>query len=322
MSLTSILKSSQFRDLKERLREDFPRPKIKLKGEIIAPPKTKNYGIIGTAFDYLLRFKLEREFKENTESREYWVADRAIESIRKSMVFKETKPEEIKSGDGKKISKKDRKNMAGFLSLVNRKRANSRTAFYQKVDNLYREAKLNYESFISTGTFTKELAKSSMVLAKLDLYVRAGILDDTISIYAEEDIQDLEKLYKIIPIKEFEPKKRIILNPTFGKGSSMFFGADADVILDNKLIDSKTTKNLKIDRSQINQLLCYTIASRIGGINENENLKDEIEVVGIYFSRYGQLWTIPLKEFGTNEKFKEFEKWIPNYFEEKFKFEK
>ncbi|NJL75286.1 MAG: hypothetical protein HC892_09910 [Saprospiraceae bacterium] len=121
MSLTSILKSSQFRDLKERLRVDFPRPKFKLKGEIIAPPKTKNYGIIGTAFDYLLRFKLEKEFKEHTESRENWVADSAIESIRKSMVFKETKPEEIQSGNGKRISKKDRKNTAEFLNLVNRK---------------------------------------------------------------------------------------------------------------------------------------------------------------------------------------------------------
>ncbi|NJL75287.1 MAG: hypothetical protein HC892_09915 [Saprospiraceae bacterium] len=77
---------------------------------------------------------------------------------------------------------------------------------------MYREAKLNYEAFISTGIFTKELAKSSMVLAKLDLYVRAGILDDTISIYAEEDIQDLENLYEIIPIQEFQPNNMSDIN--------------------------------------------------------------------------------------------------------------
>jgi len=318
MSLTSILKSSQFKDLKERLREDFPRPKIQLTGEIIAPPKTKNYGIIGTAFDYLLRFKLENEFKVKTEPKDYWIADLAIERIKNSMVFKKTKLEDIKSEDGKKILKKENKELVDIRNFMNKQRANSRSKFYKKAISLYEEAKINYEAFIATGVFTEELVKSSIVLAKLDLYVRAGILDDTISIFSKEDIEDLANLFSIIPIVEFTPKKKIILNPTFGKGSSMFMGADADIIIDNKLIDVKTTKNLKIDRSQINQLLCYAIASRIGGINDDEQLKNEIQQVGIYFSRYGQLWMISLNEFGTEEKFKEFEEWIPKYFEKKF----
>ena len=319
MSLTSILKSSHFRDLKEKLREDFPRPKFVLTGDIIAPPQTKNYGIIGTAFDYLLRFKLEYTYKENTEQKDEWIADLAIGRIKNSMNFKETKPDDIVSGDGKKMSKKEKKEIADISNQMSRHLANRRKDFYNKVIGLYEEAKGNYQNYILNGNFSEELAKSTMVLAKLDLYVRAGILDNTISIFDKEDLEDLEKLYSIIPIEEFSPIKKITLNPTFGEGSAMFFGADADFIIDNKLIDVKTTKNLKIDRSQLNQLLCYYIASRIGGINGNKKLKDEINMIGIYFSRYGKLWTIGLDEFAPKDKFKEFQEWIPKYFEKKMK---
>jgi hypothetical protein len=33
---------------------------MKLEGKLLAPPKTKSYVLIGTAFDYLLRFRLQR----------------------------------------------------------------------------------------------------------------------------------------------------------------------------------------------------------------------------------------------------------------------
>ena len=56
MSLTSFLK---IKEVKAKFRETFKKPSIKLEGEILAPPQTKNYGLVGTAFDYLMRFVLE-----------------------------------------------------------------------------------------------------------------------------------------------------------------------------------------------------------------------------------------------------------------------
>jgi len=38
----------------------IPRPKGKLDKAILAPPLTSHYQLVGTAFDYLLRFYLER----------------------------------------------------------------------------------------------------------------------------------------------------------------------------------------------------------------------------------------------------------------------
>jgi hypothetical protein len=57
MSLTSFI---SIHDVKERFTQEFSPPSASLKGTMIAPPVTKNYTLMGTAFDYLMRFRLER----------------------------------------------------------------------------------------------------------------------------------------------------------------------------------------------------------------------------------------------------------------------
>ena len=57
MSLTSFLKN---KDVKDKFTKAFPMPSISLSGELLAPPKTTHYPLVGTAFDYLIRFYLKR----------------------------------------------------------------------------------------------------------------------------------------------------------------------------------------------------------------------------------------------------------------------
>jgi hypothetical protein len=59
MSLTSFLTNKINQDVRDKFKQEFPKPKLSVRYEILAPPLTKNYGTIGTAFDYLLRFYLE-----------------------------------------------------------------------------------------------------------------------------------------------------------------------------------------------------------------------------------------------------------------------
>jgi hypothetical protein len=99
----------------------------------------------------------------------------------------------------------------------------------------------------------------------------------------------------------FKPREKIILNPTFGKGSKLVGGADADLIIDNTLVDIKTTKEQKITRPIFNQLIGYYLIYLIGGIDNHENVR--IDNLGLYFSRYNTLWTIPVKEIGSDDKF-------------------
>ncbi|MCD6423793.1 MAG: hypothetical protein J7L42_06740 [Elusimicrobia bacterium] len=57
MSLTSFLKN---KDVKDAFKREFKKPQLKLQGELLAPPLTNHYGLVGTAFDYLLRFYIKR----------------------------------------------------------------------------------------------------------------------------------------------------------------------------------------------------------------------------------------------------------------------
>jgi hypothetical protein len=57
MSLTSYVKLPEVR---ERLKPFRIKPPRSIGASLKVEPKTKNYGIIGRAFDYLLRFELQR----------------------------------------------------------------------------------------------------------------------------------------------------------------------------------------------------------------------------------------------------------------------
>ena len=56
MSLTTFLAKP---DVREKFSSEFAKPKLQVKKEIIALPLTKRYGLVGTAFDYLVRFHIE-----------------------------------------------------------------------------------------------------------------------------------------------------------------------------------------------------------------------------------------------------------------------
>ena len=317
MSLTHILKSKDHKALRDKIKTDFPRPKIILSGELKAPPLTKNYGIVGTAFDYLLRFKLERDFPAKVKSDKQWIADLAIESIKTRARYEKVSASEIGYDGTDKPTKKEMEDTAAIMTMMNKMMAERMNGYYSKAIDLYHNAKDAHKNFIAGGEFSEDLANGVLTLAKLDLYVRRGILEDTIGENDQKDIDDLVNLYTIIPEKEFIPKSECYLNPTFGEGSGMFGGADADFTIDDILVDIKTTKNLEIKRVQLNQLLCYYLASRIGGINGNTEKRNTIKKVGIYFSRHGFLWTINLEEFGDNDKFNQFEAWLTQYFKKR-----
>jgi hypothetical protein len=270
MSLTSFLSIPSVRS--EFLNTfDFISPK--LSAEMKAPPQTQNYSLVGTAFDYLLRFHIERLNPQSiTRS---WVAEDAVE-----------------------------------LTRVQPK-------IYEKLKMLLDRSKEEHELFLKNGTLSKGILVSSILLAKLDLIYRAGRLDPNLFTIDDGDIVDLKNLISITDFSVFKAKGVSALNPTFGDASLLVGGADADFIIDDTLIDLKTTKNLKLDRDYYNQLVGYYILSKLGGIDD---LQDHaIKKFGIYFSRHGLLYTMPVSDIENNSNFSSFVKWFRNEAEITFK---
>src|SRR5690606_2971587 len=127
-----------------------------------------------------------------------------------------------------------------------------------------------------------------------------------------EDINQLRAILSLVDKNNFTAKQKCYFNPTFGEGSMLVGGADADLIIDNTLIDIKATKHLKLERAHLNQVLGYYILSLIGGVNDNPNDRP-IENIGLYFARHGELWILPVQKFGDKRKFEEFKDWFISY---------
>src|SRR5438128_12230164 len=72
MSLTHIFAR---KDIVEKIKLLRPKRPRKIFAPLIAPPLTKRYMLVGTAFDYFLRIEIQRRAPHATVRR--WVADTA-----------------------------------------------------------------------------------------------------------------------------------------------------------------------------------------------------------------------------------------------------
>lgn len=262
MSLTSLLAN---KDVRKKFAEEFPMPKLSLQGDILAPSRTKHHKAVGIAFDYLMRFYLQR-LNPKAIIRP-WVAEQALEEVKDNKVL------------------------------------------LRKVTKTITEAKKAYSHYLKSGRMGRDILKSAMLVAPLDLISRAGFIDENIGTVDNEDVKDLRKLFSIVDSKPFKAKSLCILNPTFGDASSLVGGADADILIDNTLIEIKTVKNWKLQRYHFNQIIGYYILSRIGGINGAPS-KHKIDTLGIYYSRYGELYTFPVKALINERRLLAFIKWF------------
>lgn len=291
MSLTSILKKKEYLEIRTKIEEFFPKPPLNLYGELLAPPLTKNYGGVGTAFDYLLRFYLKRKNRNAVADRLgavkafYTIQHHAKDNARQ-FYFK-----------GNNIDSQQ---------------------FIEEIKTLIKMAQNDINKYLASGYFTDELLKTFLLFSQLEAIYRKHYYDPKIGLYNPDDITDLKQLAQFIDDKNFVVKENIFLSPGFGEGTKLVGGADVDLIIDDAIIEIKTTKHLKLDIDHYHQLICYYTLYLIGGIT-NDKHDQKIEKIGIYFSRHGKLWTIPISALGTTEKFMEFKEWFQNYIEENVK---
>jgi hypothetical protein len=291
MSLTSILKDPKNVELKEIFKSEFPRPAFNIKSEPKAPPLTKNWSIVGTAFDYLFRFYLEHLNKNSLIIKGNWVADLAYSKLLNQV--SKSKKQQVSTG---------------YLQ----DKVIKITDLLETINQLYNQTKLNYAQYIKTGTLTEDLISNTIFLAKLDNYFRSTIIDHDFATHNKADIEDLSKLISLVNPDNFMAKDRLYFNPTFGNGSYLVGGADADLIIDDTLIDIKVIKDAKLDREHLNQILRYYILSLYDRVS-NSSSTFQIEKLGIYFARHGELWTIPTSQFGDKRKFEDFTNWFVTY---------
>ncbi len=296
MSLTSFIKIPEIR---AEILELWPLPQFSLDSQLLAPPLSKNYATIGTAFDYLFRFYLKYHYPKCVESE--WVAEHSVNPIFLHELFEQ-------QATLRGLNSKER---ADFEALE---------ALHGVIgESIIKKAKKEKSKFIETGQLTDELIRSAIELAKLDAIFRGGYIFTDIKKLTEtsaEDIQDIRKLFEIIPKNVLTAKKEIFLNQTFPKASELVGGADCDIIMDGDLIDIKTTKNLELTKDHWTQLIGY---ATLADIARQTNKFPEITSISIYYSRHAIKWSHPTSKIYDHLKYQNFKKWFTEQANKVFK---
>ncbi len=261
MSLTSLI--THDKELRDTIRSSFLKPKPDKKRLLLAEPYTKKYTLMGVAFDYILRFYLEK-VNNNCSKPEKWIAEHAIDRL-----------------------KTDKK-------------------VYKEGSDIIAQVKELKTDFLKTGEISRELIRQTIRMSYIDPILRSGVGAEYIGTDAEDDdIKDIGNLVNLLDEKLFLAKDVCLLNPTFGEASRLVGGADADFIIDNTLIDIKTTKTLDLKLDDFCQLIGYFALNKIDGVNNVE-----INKLGIYYSRFGYLFSFDINDLISEKALCEFIDWF------------
>lgn len=300
MSLTSFLKN---KDVKDAFKQEFKMPAVKFQADLLAPPLTNHYGLVGTAFDYLLRFHMKSLNPKAIEKR--WVSESSLSLLKTAEMSNSF---EIPADTPIKQKLKEK---------ITENTALSDPAVYRKVENVIQGARKVYSEFIKNRTMGYDLFKVAILLAQVDVIYRAGIVDENLGKADEGDLKDLRNLISLVKPEQFRAKEICLLNPTFGEASQLVGGADCDLVIDETLIDIKTTKKLELTRDYLNQLIGYYILYKIGGVDSMPS-KHEIKRLGVYFSRHAYLFTIDVRDVIRQDTFLNFVAWFKKRAGEKY----
>ncbi|MDV2581577.1 hypothetical protein [Alkalibacillus haloalkaliphilus] len=291
MSLTSLLKGSHptQKEFQAILREVIPDKKSFLTNsgnkafskadyEVLAPNNLVNNddsSVVGIAFDYLARIMIARVVKRN-RSESY---------------------SNITAGNGLFV-------LSRFLKKHPSKMS--------RVESEYKKSEENLIAFANNDQNIKGLFVDVCFLAKLERIFRSGLPPS--NIYREsffdtpgdDVILDLELLCDVFQenfIPTITPNSDINYNPHFGIASGFVGGADADIIVDGKLYDFKTGKQVGYNWKEVAQLVGYYLLNEISlDVRKEEEIDDsyqylDIEQLAFYRARYGEVEYIDVSYF-------------------------
>jgi hypothetical protein len=257
MSLTTTYKNHP--EFRVWFKNIWPKVPIILSNDIMVESKfgQGSSAVIGTAFDYLLRFKIKKLNRRRVRN-DSWLAEAYYERVRAFEEIREAFSEEQ------------------FSHAL-------------RVKNIIKSARGRLKKYISGDLELEDLCRDALMLTTIDVVMRTGMFQDQVGEINEIYIDELKGMIKVVDDNKFRVKKLAVLNPNFGDASSLVGGADADIILDKTLLDIKTSKSLATKRVMFDQLVAYFMLSKIQGLYEVEN-------IGIYFARFGEIWSISVDQ--------------------------
>ncbi|MCW3793827.1 hypothetical protein OM416_19735 [Paenibacillus sp. LS1] len=138
------------------------------------------------------------------------------------------------------------------------------------------------------------MTEQSIINGKIDQAYRSGINNDDLLSIQEDDFQDMESLIRITydTTQAFVAETTFISRPTFGPEISYLVGgADADLIIDQTLIDIKVNSSLSFQSYPWHQLLTYYILGQL-----TPGYTTQISRLAVWNPRYDVMMYIEIQD--------------------------
>lgn len=260
-----------------QLRLDMLAPRVEPRAPapLLAPPGPGRPGTISSAFCYLLRFELERR---HPDARTHpWLAEQAPAAL------EALAPELVSRADA-----------------VGEEAGRAQTAYAQ-------DPSPAPESRVA-------MASHAIRLARLDAVTLPGYVDEHLEDVDPADAADLLAMLDATPWRELVPRgAQLDLNPSFGRASVLVPGADADAILDGRLLLVRTGKSDRIDAQALRPLLLRFLLARLARADDASF--PEVRELALLSARHGSLWRAPVEPIVEHEGFPAIETWMLRHME-------
>lgn len=288
MSLKRLL---DMPDFKEKLTPLRPKLSRKIAAPLKVEPRSNRYGMVGTAFDYLLRFELHRRVPNAA-------AYPLIAEQAPDIIWKGTES----NGSGDLV--------ISWLDEVDPLYGRAASIIANRVRSIVERAKKAIAAYVkfrmpNRGT-QAALAAHAIRLSRLDPVIYKAPLDQRFEEEPDsQDIEDLLSLLAIVPFESLLHDKVLLLNPILSCEWGVY---RADLITSDMLVDFKTTMKSEMKPDDLDQLFGYFLLARHQ--RQTDPTFPEIKRLALYFSRHGYLWSVDAATWIKHPQFAEVEKWF------------
>jgi len=260
----------------------------------ILPPRTGRAQ--WPAFDYVFRFYLKRLYPDAVVSQ--WICEKVLGSSLRSAISRRY-AEVVRVPSGTPVRYEEEWSLGGEQEDWEEHIKDPDNSFIADVHSIAEkqvaEARERYEQYLASGVADTEFFRSIQHIAKLDLVWRAGKLFHDIESSDDQVTEDLQNLLVLLDESKFSNHKHCILNPDLSGAVPAIRNADADVMFDDSIIEIKTTAKNSLAKAVFHQLIGYFILLNVDE-KQRYNKVVEVQEIGIYFSRYAEFITFPLRD--------------------------
>jgi hypothetical protein len=313
---TGVTKFIKIDEVRQEIDSTYPNPGDDVEGDPAVENNGYSHRLIGDAFEFLCELLL---YRRCTEAVQPWQPSWG-DDPKWRWTNGETPPIWVERFDGMRWE-----DYGDISSLSEWEEANDDLKPWERRRSAVKwtedeELTKLAQQYVQTGMNTEGVVRAALVDAgwKPSDSVQSWIDREA---FEADVIEEMEALFRMLRDSEWTEGHTIFTSPTFG-GHQHILPGEGDFIVDDLLVDIKTTQDGTFTNAFWRQLLMYYVLVDVQRILKDVDGRTygreaftgkypEINRVGIYYARFGELKTINIEEvIDEVGRYEEFRAWI------------